>query len=207
MITKVTNFKRKDLFNMYNERTNPFLSIVIKVDVTNIVKYCKINKNFYATMGYIINKAVNKVDEFKYSYKDGEFYYCDTLKTSFTQMKSDETISFFSIDFNDDYKKYIENYKETYKLFLENKFLNTNIDSMDIWLSCSPWYKFESLTVPFDKNITNPQFIWDKYEKENDKYYVNMFIMVHHGFVDGYHISKFINELNKNIEEFKCGDN
>lgn len=199
---KITNYKRKDLFNHYNSRTNPFLSIVIKVDVTNIVEFCKKNHYFYATMGYVINKAVNKVDEFKYCYKDGDFYYHDKLRSSFTQIREDETIDFFSIDFDDNYNNYLANYINAYELFKDKKTLNTNADSMDIWFSCAPWFKFESLTVPFDKSITNPQFIWDKYIEENNRYYVNLFIMVHHGFVDGYHISKFINELNKNIDEF-----
>ena len=57
-----------------------------------------------------------------------------------------------------------------------------------------------SAVTPFDKNITIPQFLWDKFSFENNKCYINLNIMVHHGFADGYHISLFLKEFNEIIE-------
>ena len=73
----------------------------------------------------------------------------------------------------------------------------------EIWLSCEPWFTFTGFIPPFDKEITIPQFIWDKYENIDGKYYIDLMIMVHHGFADGYHIGKFIELLNENIRVFK----
>lgn len=61
---------------------------------------------------------------------------------------------------------------------------------------------FTSLVVPFDKNITIPQFIWGKFFKEGEKVFTHLMIMAHHGFVDGQHIGAFVNKLEKNIEGF-----
>ena len=66
-----------------------------------------------------------------------------------------------------------------------------------------PWFEFNSAVPPFNKENTIPQFIWDKFKKENDIVKTNLMIMVHHGFVDGYHIGKFINLLQENINNFK----
>ena len=70
----------------------------------------------------------------------------------------------------------------------------------DIWLSCNPWCSITSLVPTFNKEITIPQFIWDKYEKVNERYYTNLTILVHHGFADGYHIGQFVNLLEENIK-------
>ena len=56
--------------------------------------------------------------------------------------------------------------------------------------------------------ITIPQFIWDKYENIGDKYYIDLMIMVHHGFADAYHVKLFLDkfdEINQNhyIESLK----
>ena len=48
-----------------------------------------------------------------------------------------------------------------------------------------------------------PQFIWDKYENVDDKYLVNLMIIIHHGFADGFHIGKFITLLKENINTLK----
>ena len=66
-----------------------------------------------------------------------------------------------------------------------------------IWVSCLPWFKFSSLISPFDKENNNTQFIWDKVEEENNKFYINLMIQTHHGFTDGYHIKLLLDEISK----------
>lgn len=202
MIKEVKDFKRKDLFENYNSRNNPFVIITTKIDITNVINYCKIHKNIYATMGYLISKVVNEIDAFKYRYKGGKIYYCDIVNPNFTQMYQDDMIGYFGFDYVDDYNEFINNFVKNQKDFFNKKKLDIENDIDEIWFSCVPWFKFTSLIPPFDKEITIPQFIWDKYELEGDKYYVNLMIMAHHGFVDGYHIGKLIENLNKSISEF-----
>lgn len=202
MIKEIENFKRKELFEHYNNCDNPFVIVTTKIDVTNIVNYCKKNKNFYATLGFLITKTVNQIDNFKYRYHDDKVYYCDEVKSNYTQMYADETIGYFNVSFQNNYKEYINNFLEIQNKFLEDKNYSSENDLDEIWLSCSPWFKFTSLIPPFNKKVTIPQFIWDKYENIDGKYYVNLMIMVHHGFADGYHIGKFINILEDNIKEF-----
>lgn len=202
MIKEIKNFDREKIFNHYHICDNPFLNIATKVDVTNLVLFCKKYKSFYATMGYLVCKVANKIDNFKYRFCDNKFYYCDELITNYTDMFDDGNIGYYNVEYNDDYQKYIDSFKKVKEKFLKDN--NYSIDNKinEIWLSCVPWIKCTSITSPFNKNCLIPQIIWDKYELENDKYYVNLTIVIHHGFVDGYHISKFVNLLEENIKEF-----
>ena len=93
-MNEVINFERKELFKHYNEMDNPFIIMTVPLNVTNVVNYCKIHKHFYATMGFLVGKAVNDVDGFKYRYKNDRFYYFDKLVVNFTE-KVDEQIGFF----------------------------------------------------------------------------------------------------------------
>lgn len=199
---KVDNYKRIDLFNYYHECNNPHIIVTVPINVTKIVNYCKVNKNFYATMGYAITKTVNEIDAFKYRYKDGEFYYCDKIDSNYTQMKSEDLIGYFDVSYDDNYDKYINSYQKAAKDFFEGKEVYNNGRLDKIWLSTAPWFSFSSLVTPFNKNVLIPQFIWDKYVLKGDKYYVNLMIMIHHGFVDGFHIHKFIEKLEENIYNF-----
>lgn len=203
MIKEITNYQRIDLFNYYHSRSNPFIILTTKLDITNIVNYCKEHRNFYATFGYLITKTANNIDAFKYRYDNGKIYYCDELRTGYTKILKDDNIGFFNMPFIEVFDEYINEYLKIEEKFMENgsNFFKKYIN--EIWLSCAPWFSFNSLIPPFDKEVTIPQFIWDKYESVNDKYFVNLMIMVHHGFADGYHVGQFINNLQENINLFQ----
>lgn len=200
-MNEVINFEREELFKHYNEMDNPFIIMTISLNITRVVEYCKVHKHFYATMGFLVGRAVNEVDGFKYRYKDGRYFYCDRLAVNFTE-KVNEQIGFFDCDSDnlDDFVKEFDNEKS--RLGHYDDASEENREDV-VWVSCFPWAKFNGLVSPHDKSITIPQFIWDKYEEVNGEYYCNMMIMVHHGFADGYHVGMFIEKLNKYINELK----
>lgn len=202
MKQEVNNFKRKALFEIYNERSNPFLFVTTKVDITNIIKYCKVHKNYYATIAYFILMAAEELDCFKYRFENNKVYKYDSLRPCFVQMFNDDEIGFFSCNKKNDFKEYIKDFEERQNKFLKDKKSENSTDQGEVWFSCTPWFEFTSLIVPFDKKITIPQFIWGKYIKEDGRYYTNLMIMVHHGFADGKHIAMFLDFLKNKIDNF-----
>lgn len=196
MKVKIDNFDRLDLFNHYNGKSNPFIFVTTKVDITNVYNKCK---KYYASIAYFISKAVNEIDNFKYRFEEGNFYKYDTINVNFTY-RLENKIGFFTIDYKDKYQECLEEYLRMQKLFLEDNLNNNITDEGEIWVSYVPWFNFNSVIPPYDKKITIPQFIWDKFSFENGRCYINLMIMAHHGFVDGYHIGLFFEKLNNMLE-------
>ncbi len=197
---EVKSFERIELFNHYHEMDNPFINMTVPLNITNVVKYSKEHRHFYAVMGYLVGKAVNDVPELRYRYVHNKFYFCDRVAVNFTE-RVNEQIGFFDCNSED-----IENFMKEFDLQKEK--LGTYDESQDsredvIWVSCFPWAKFNSLISPHDKNITIPQFIWDKYEEKDGEYYCNLMLLIHHGFADGYHVGLFLQKLNQYISELK----
>lgn len=198
-MVEVEDFSRKNLFKHYNDMDSPFIIMTIPLDVTNVVEYCKIHKHFYATIGFIIGKAINEVDAFKYRVKDGKFYYCPRISPNFTE-RVDNNLGFFECD-SLGYEDFINEFID--KKSKLGKYDNATDDRIDVvWLSCFPWASFSGLMSPHDKSITIPQLIWDKYLFKDGRYICNLMIMVHHGFADGYDVGKLIEKINYNIEIF-----
>jgi len=202
MIKEVKTFKRTELFKHYHSFTNPFIITTTKIDITNVVNYCKIRKNLYGTLGYLIAKTANNIEEFKYRYKEGKIYFCQEIKPNYVGKYDDDTIGYFDVPLKDNFKEYINDFKIIQEQFKKSKKYSLENDLNEIWLSCQPWFNFSSLVPTYDKEISIPQFIWDKYELIDNKYYINLLIMVHHGFADGYHVGKFINDLQELINNF-----
>lgn len=150
-------------------------------------------------MGYLITNAVNQIDAFKYRHDGKKILYYEKLKSNFTQMREDENISFFTLPYEENYQQYIENFNQIQNEFLQDNNYPVSHELDEIWFSCIPWFSFTGLVTPFRKSISIPQFIWDKYRKVDNQYYIHLMIMAHHGFVDGIHIAKFIHLLEESI--------
>ena len=202
MRTKIDKLDRIELFNHYNEETNPFLYITIKIDITSIYNKCK---HYYPSIAFFLHQAIEKIDNFKLRYENGSIYHYDHLKLNFTEKREDDNITFFNVDYTNNYKEFMDNYFKAKEQFLNSKDLDVKDDHGEIWYSCVPWFNFSQVLTPFNKKVTIPQLIWDKFIFENDKVYVNLMIMVHHGFVDGFHLKEFLQtfeDIVKNIDNY-----
>lgn len=206
---KIINFdkwNRKDLFNHYDICTNPFMIVSTEIDITNVYNYAKeYNLSMYASFGFYILNTINSFDGFKYRKEDDKLVLFDKVNANFTDSIDGKDIFFFSVEanddlisFNNDYRTIKSNYIENNKKYVEKKY---NIN--EVWLSCTPWFSFSSVTPPYNHDNYIPQFIWDKFKKCDNKVTTNLMVMVHHGFMDGYQLGKFFNELQNNIDQIK----
>lgn len=200
MIKEIKDFERKSLFEHYNNFDNPFIIVTTEVEITKLVNFCKKNKYFYGTLGYLVAESVNKIDNFKYRYDNQKFYYCDFLRPSYAQMYKDGNIGYFHIPRYNSYNDFINKFIEAQNDFYDKNQYDDKDYLDEIWVSCSPWFSFNGLVTPFKKDVTIPQIIWDKYKMIDGKYYINIMIMAHHGFIDGSHIGKFLELLTENID-------
>ena len=100
MIRKIDNYSRIHIFEHYNICDNPFMILTTKVDVTDVVEFCKKNKMFYATLGYLITKTVNDIDSFKKAINDLKIPYeeADDFKMN---VFSNDTVTDLIIKLND----------------------------------------------------------------------------------------------------------
>lgn len=198
---EIKNFNRADIFQRYHKMQNPFIIITTPIKVTNLVNYTKTHHHFYAILGYLIGSTVNEVKEFRYRYIDEKYYLYDKVGVSFTE-KVDDEIVFFDC-FETELEKFILEYDNKKQEVLSTKKSLSKEDNNLIWVSSEPWLNFSSLISPFDKSITIPQFIWDKYIEKDGEYYCNLMIMIHHGFADGQHINQFLKILEEKITKLK----
>ncbi len=203
MKTIVEDFNRKELYEYYNSRMNPFSFVTTKIDITNAYNYSRIHKNLYATLCYVFTCAINKIPAFLYAYEDGNFIKYDKLSTSYTEVLDNGNVAFICLNLENTLEEFIESNERVKELFKEKQesIAVNDKDCGEVWLSCLPWFKFSSVVVPFDKSITIPQIIWDKYEIIDNHVYINVMIMAHHGFVDGSHIGLLVKSINEELDK------
>lgn len=204
----LNNWSRKEIFDFFSFVSNPFYMVSFKVDVTNLYKYCKENKqSFYLSMIHCCNKAMNTVKAFNYTIRDNEIYLLDKRNPSFTdKSKDDEFFKIVSVDYLEKLDEFVSNAKEVSAN--QKEFIDLTMEKDDlIYFTCLPEIRLTALTNerelinPSSKDNNIPQLAWGKYEMNNDKVELTLSLEVNHRFVDGSDISLFVKELEKIISE------
>lgn len=80
-----------------------------------------------------------------------------------------------------------------------------NIPENTFPVSMIPWVAFDGFNLNLKKGYDYllPIFTMSKFEFTNKQYLLPLSIQVHHAVCDGFHISRFVNELQATIHHFK----
>lgn len=199
---EIKNYKRKETFEHYNQMDCPFVTITTKIDITNLVKYCKIHKHYYATIGWCLMKAANQIYEMRVRNENGKFFVYDKMNTEFMAPFDNHVAGYYACEMKDDFLEFINEYDKKLARFKSSQKSIYNEDNGEIWCVCEPWMEITSIKTPYDKSCHTQEFIWDKIKEENGKATTNLSIMFHHGYMDGEQIGEFLKKLNDIIVNF-----
>lgn len=202
----LNSWKRKEIFEFFSNVSNPFYSVTFKVDVTELYEYCKKNGlSFYYSMVYMVSKALNKVENFRYSIRDNEVYLLDKRNPSFTVLNPEtELFKIVSVEFTEDIQAFNDSAKEAVEK--QTCFIDMSKETDELFfISCLPWLELTGFCDEMD--ILNPTFkddgiariSWGKYVEENGRKKLGFALSVNHRFIDGVHVGKFVEELEKAI--------
>lgn len=199
---------RKEHFDFYLKDVPCMYSMTLNVDVTLLLKEIKKEAiKLYPTMIYLITLIVNRHEEFRTAIDTGCVGVFDCLHPSYTVFQQDsETFTNlwteYSPLFSEFYKRYlldVKNYSAV-KSFTAKPNVPENI----FYISSIPWVSFTSFHLHFSK-VTDyllPIFTTGKYFEQNSKIWLPIAIQVHHAVCDGFHVARFVQELQEVIDTF-----
>ncbi len=199
------NWNRKQHFDFFNKFDYPHFNITVDLEISEFKKYTK-NQNisFFKAMVFLVTKTANEVEEFKYRIKnDNQVIILDKINPSFTIMGDNELFSFCNSKYYEDKESFFQNMNKNIKKYNKNPVVSKKADKMNsIYITSLPWINFNSITHPINiKNVDSvPRIAWGKYRKERDSIIIPFSVQVHHALMDGYHVSKYINDLKKKIK-------
>ena len=194
----IENWPRKEHFLFFKQFEEPFFGLTVEIDCTKAyATTTQLGTSFFV---YYLHKtlvAVNTIESFRYRIKDDAIYIYDTINVSATIMRDDNTFGFSLIEYSPDFEVFaantfqeIERIQNTPGLFTR-EFPNDNL----IHFSAVPWINFSSLSHARSYTFPDscPKISFGKMMIANDgKRTMSMSIHAHHGLMDGFHVSQFI---------------
>ncbi len=197
----LNEWKRREIFEFFSRVSNPFFSVTFNVDVTGVYDYAKQNGlSFYYAMVYLVTKAINSVEAFRYALTDDELCLFDERIPSFTDLKTDsECFHIVTMPCEGDMASFCREAKSRSKA--QTSFLSAEKEGADlIYISCLPWVELTALTNEhdFDPNDAIPRIAWGKYHERDGRKILGLSMELNHRFTDGVHVGMF-NEALQNL--------
>lgn len=195
---------RKEYFEQYFSNVPCTYSMTVKLDITQIFEK---KMKLYPTMLYYITTIVNRHSEFRTSFNDnGELGIYSEMLPSYTVFhKETETFSNIWTNYAPTLDEFYASYEKDAKEFGDKKgFIGKpNIPSNCFTVSMIPWTTFEGFHLDLQKGYGYllPIFTMGKYYKENEQIILPLAIQVHHAVCDGFHVCRFIKELQDLIKD------
>lgn len=196
-------WNRKEYFEHYLSHVPCTYSMCVTLDITKIKK---LNQKLYPTLLYLITKVVNRHSEFRTAFdQNGDLGIFDEMLPCYTIFHKDtETFSNIWTEYSEDYHVFCDSYQKDIEQFgdVKGMIAKANIPVNSFNVSMIPWTTFNGFNLNLSKGYDYllPIFTLGKYYKENDKYLLPLAIQVHHAVCDGFHICRFVNELQEEIE-------
>lgn len=200
------NWERKEHFLFFKNLEESFYGITVILDCTKALEIAK-KKNipFYI---YYLHKtivAVNKIENFRYRIIDDKVYLYDEIHVSATVLREDKTFGFsFMKYYQDEQKFYKKTQNEIKRVQQTQGLITTEFKEPNlIHFSAIPWLDFTSLSHArsYSNQDSCPKISFGKLTKMSQKLSMPVSIHVHHGFVDGYHVGLFVEELQNQLNQ------
>lgn len=195
------NWNRKEHFEFFSKMANPYFGIVTEVECTIAYENAKRKgESFFAHYLHKSMIAVNSVNELKYRIIDDEIVSFQVINAGATISREDGTFGFIFVPFTDDFKTFNAELQKEITNVQNSTGLRLNDDDVKqdlIRHSTIPWTSFSGLLHPTNLNRKEsvPKITFGKFKIRDKKKYLPVSIEAHHGLVDGFHLAKYLNEF------------
>ena len=194
---------RYEHFRKFYDEVSCAASLCDDIDVTELKNSCHdCGRSFYISMLYAVTAVVNAHDEFRLTAVDSPEYPAlmpavwdrvDPVHNVFHE--DSETYTTIVTPWNEDYSTFCEYAEED--IARGRKLTIAAIPTGDnvFEVSCVPWRHFTSVGVGCDTYPLSPVVVWGRIIERDGRIMLPLSIQINHAAADGFHLARFINEV------------
>lgn len=198
-----SSWKRATHCQIFRTSIEPHYCVTLELDISEFLANVKAKKSsFTMSLIYVVASCANEIAEFRYRFMEGKVVIYDKIDTSFAYLNKDtELFKVVNVELNGTIDEFVTLAKETAE---NQKEYFTGPLGNDVYVfSSMPWvsYTHISHTNSGKKDNATPIFGWGKFFERDGKLLLPFSVQVHHSFVDGIHIGKFVDLLQAKLNE------
>ncbi|MCH1926248.1 chloramphenicol acetyltransferase [Shewanella sp. C32] len=202
-VVDIDTWKRKEHFMFFKDMDSPFFNLCFDLDITPLYQHIKQHKlPFYHAVIYYVMACVNSVEAFKYRYDNERVVKHDALQPSFTVLDGDdELFKIITVLNADNFQQFVSDSRD--QASTQTSIIDAQRQQRSdlVYITSIPWVSFTSIAHPITlaKFDAVPRIAWGKYKKEQGKVLLPFSVQAHHAFIDGIHIGKLTEVIERNM--------
>lgn len=189
-------WNRREHFRFFNQFTEPFFGVAIRVDCTEAYHIAKENgESFFLSYLHKSLLAANQTEPFRYRISQDEVWVYDRINASPTINRPDGTFGFAYIDFFEDFQMFkVAAQHEIARVQSTNGLDPSGSGVNVIHFSSVPWLDFTQISHArsFGFKDSCPKITFGKMTEEGGKRTMPVSIHAHHALMDGLHVGQFV---------------
>jgi chloramphenicol O-acetyltransferase type A len=201
----IDSWPRKKHFEVFNQFDNPHANLCANVDISALYPWVKdISCSFAVATLYLLARVANLIPEFRYRIRDDQVVIHDIVHPSMTILLEDETFSFCTIEYTQDFQQFRVIANEKIAWVKENPVLEDEPGQDDLlFMTSIPWVSFTSMMHPTHLHPVDsvPRIAWGKFFSEGDKLKMPLSVQVHHALMDGLHVGKYFTRIQEYLDQ------
>ena len=189
-------------FEMWMNAPMPMVTFFKTLDVSNLIKISRKKRlKFNMLMCYCIGMAASKVKEFFMLPVSGKLMQFDTIAVNTIVANSVGEVSSCDLPVSKDLAQFNNEYLRLTKQVAEKcADHDLSAESMVIGTSALAQYEIDGAVGMYSGIFNNPFMIWGKYKHGWFKTTLTVSFQFHHTQMDGAHASKFLDYIQKEID-------
>lgn len=198
------HWPRREYFEHYFSQVPCTYSMTVKADITRLLSS---GRKLYPAMLHSLTTVVNRHSEFRTALDEkGDLgVYSDMLPCYTVFHRDTETFSNLWTTYTPDWEAFRAAYEADLQQYGNRPGLvgKPDVPPNSFPVSMVPWASFEGFQLNLQKGYDYllPIFTMGKYFRENGRVLLPLSIQVHHAVCDGFHVCRFIHELQDLIGE------
>ena len=206
----IREWDRREAYAYYCRLSNPFYMVTFRQEVTRLYDYTKARGlSFYEGMIWACTQALNGVDAFRVTSREGRLFLLDRRDPSFTDIKPGterfHIVTMAHLPRIGDFCREASRLRKLQEAFIDP---DKESDAL-IYYTCMPWIDLTALTNGRDLSAPGaledsiPRIAWGRFNDENGKKTLGISVEVNHRFIDGIHIGRFAELLTCEMERLE----
>ena len=190
-------------FDMWMKAPMPMVTMIKTLDVSRLRRISRRRGlKFNMLMCWCIGKAATQIKEFHMLPVGDKLMQYDTIAVNTIVANRDGEVSSCDIPYSGNLDKFNADYLRLTRQVAENCENHDITDSMVIGTSALAQYNIDGAIGMYSGIFNNPFMIWGRYRRNWFKTYLTVSFQFHHTQMDGAHAARFLDYLQKEINNF-----
>jgi chloramphenicol O-acetyltransferase type A len=202
----LATWPRRTHFEYFDKADYPYIDVTVQMDITAFLKEVKARGyKLFPSLFYCFVKGVNETEEFKVRIVDERVVKFDRIDGDMTVPIEGERFAFCRVPYRKNILEFIQAVDAAQAETRKLKELMPNEWYDVVWVSCSPWFSFTSMTAPTVERSKRsiPQILVGKYYEQGGRTLLPVALKVNHALIDGLHIGKLFSHFERSFNTVK----